>query len=274
MKGIMIAAASAALLALPFAAFAQTTHTVTIDAYVDGQPATAASASSASFPMTSWWGAANIGSGSGTYPLGTTGFNSPNPYEAVTSAMSTGGHYTTNETISGNGAGTTPVGKTCAATKPFVLVGYSMGSSLAAAAAAGPSAAQPNVTNLTSDQFMIVWNRHCITAPVNSNVPKNGATVTSAALTKLDWSDVSDPWGTVSYIYEASNSPALNADGSFVSPVFQSGALSASEIPTPGTPPGLYYFHEKAVDSVGNSSAWGQMNKVIVSNPVIVPLAI
>src|SRR5579872_215844 len=56
------------------------TVTVTIDKFIDGHMATAdaTSANGNSFPMASTWSATNIGSGSGTYALGPTGFNSAN----------------------------------------------------------------------------------------------------------------------------------------------------------------------------------------------------
>jgi hypothetical protein len=96
--------------------------------------------------------------------------------------------------------------------------------------------------------------------------PANNAVVTSAAFTVADWTDVTDPSSPVTYYYEVSNSPAINLDGSFVSPVYQSGALAVSSIATPGTPEGVYYWHVRAVDSVNNSSAWTTAWKVTVDN--------
>lgn len=86
--------------------------------------------------------------------------------------------------------------------------------------------------------------------------PADGSTLTSAALTDIDWTDVTDPSSPVTYYYQSSNSSATNPDGSFVTPIYNSGALSSSHIPASGTPNGLYYWHVRAVDNVGNSSAW------------------
>src|SRR3989344_1505074 len=45
--------------------------------------------------------------------------------------------------------------------EPYVLVGYSVGTTSAAAAAATVSTTTPSFTNLTSDQYVIVWNETC-----------------------------------------------------------------------------------------------------------------
>jgi hypothetical protein len=60
-------------------------------------------------------------------------------------------------------------------------------------------------------------------------------------------------------------------DGSFTSPVYQSGALSTSTIPTPGTPEGVYYWHVRAVDALGNSTTWTSPWKITIDNtaPVV-----
>ena len=93
--------------------------------------------------------------------------------------------------------------------------------------------------------------------PVPTHVsPADGSTVSSADLDKVDWSDVTDPSSPVSYYYQSSLSSATNPDGSFVTPAYTSGALSSSEIPTPGTPAGTYYWHVRAEDSAGNYSDW------------------
>lgn len=134
------------------------TVTVTIDKFIDGAMATAAKANSSAFPMASSWNATNIGSGSGTYALGPTGFNSPNAYEAVTADMTSGASYTTNEVTGGD-----VVGATCADGKPFALVGYTTGDTPEQAAAATPSATVPSFTNLQSNHYVIVWNQTCPT---------------------------------------------------------------------------------------------------------------
>jgi len=101
--------------------------------------------------------------------------------------------------------------------------------------------------------------------------PDNGAITTTAGLTHVDWTDGSDASGPVSYFYEVSNSPATNPDGSFVTTAYQSGALSASEIPTPNTPAGVYYWHVRAIDSQGNTSGWTDTWSFTIDNtaPVV-----
>ncbi|MFZ1075668.1 MAG: SdrD B-like domain-containing protein [Minisyncoccia bacterium] len=128
---------------------------VTIDKFLNGSMATAASASSTSFSMTATWNSTSTGEGTGSYALGPIGFNSPNPYEAVTVDMTPGASYTTSEN--------SPT--TCDAGNPFALVGYTAGATLAAAEQGTPTADAPNFTNLQSDEYVIVWNKTCIQAP-------------------------------------------------------------------------------------------------------------
>ena len=101
---------------------------------------------------------------------------------------------------------------------------------------------------------------------LSNSSPADGTFKTTAGLTSIDWSDATDPSGPVSYYYESSNSPATKGDGSFTSPVYQSGALSTSQISTAGTPEGVYYWHVKAVDALGNASAWTSPWQVTVDN--------
>lgn len=103
--------------------------------------------------------------------------------------------------------------------------------------------------------------------------PANGYSTTTAGLSMIDWTDVTDPFLPMTYIYQSSNSPSTNPDGSFVTPVYTSGPLSVSEIATAGTPEGTWYWHVKAVDSASNSSAWSTTWSVIVDNtPVVAPI--
>jgi hypothetical protein len=101
--------------------------------------------------------------------------------------------------------------------------------------------------------------------------PPDGSYRTTATQTLIDWSDVTDPSLPVSYIYQSSTSTATNIDGSFTTPAYTSGPLSVSQIATPGTPAGVYYWHVKAIDGAGNSSAWSSYWKITVDNtpPVI-----
>jgi len=141
------------------------TVTVTIDKYIDGVQATALTASSSSFGMSATWDAENIGAGTGTFALTPTGFNSANPYEAVTADMTSGASYSTNEIVDG-----TTVGATCASGTPFALTGYSVGDTLAAAASNTPTLTAPAFTGITSDKYVIVHNRACVEESVMPKV--------------------------------------------------------------------------------------------------------
>lgn len=96
--------------------------------------------------------------------------------------------------------------------------------------------------------------------------PSNGTYSTTANLTQITWHAASDPSTPVTYYYESSHSNATNKDGSFVSPVYQSGALANTSIATPGTPEGTYYWHVKACDAAGNCTAWTSPWEIIVDN--------
>lgn len=254
---LKIAALGAAVVAaaLPFAASAQSTATstvnVTIAKFVNGQQATASSTGSASFGVNANWTTTNIGSGSGTFSLGPTGFNTSSPYQAVTAQMNTGSSYGLSEATS------TTSGATCAGTSmpTFGLAGYSWGNSLAAAQAMTPTTTAPNLTNIQSNEFIIIWNRHCLAAPTPIS-PANGSATTTAGQQMVDWSDVSNAVGGITYVYQASNASTTNASGAFTTPIFTSGSLSSSTIATPNTPAGTYYWHVRAQDAAGNQSAW------------------
>lgn len=239
---------------------APSTVKVTIDKYVDGTMATASNSNSSSFPMTATWNAANIGAGSGAYTLGPTGSNSANPYEAVTTDMSSNASYSTSEDLSGP-----VVGADCTTGKPYMLAGYRTGDTIANAQTATLSTTTPSFTGMTSDKVVLVYNIQCIAAPVIST-PTNGATLTSAAFTMVDWNDVSDNATPTTYIYQASNASTTNTNGSFTAPVYTSAPLTNSQINTTGTPPGTYYLHVQAVDAHGNTSPWSSTVKVIIDN--------
>ena len=246
---------------LSFTTGAAANVTVTIDKFIDGHMATAASADSMSFPMASSWVTTNIASGSGTYALGPTGFNSPNAYEAVTSQMNSGSSYTTNEVTTGNNV----VGASCAANEPYALAGYSWGTSLANAEAMPPSMTAPSLTNITQNEYIIVWNQNCLAAPTLLT-PPNGTVTTTAGLTGTSWSAVTDQAGGITYVYQSSNSSAQNADGSFTTPAYTSGPLTATNEPTPDTPAGNYWWHVQAKDADGNLSPWSTVWTFTVKN--------
>ncbi len=136
-----------------YAGNASSTVTVTILKFVQGVMASAASANNADFPMTSTWDAENIGAGTGAYALSET---NTVPYQAVTTEMTKGADYETEELVNGD-----VVGAQCASEKPFALQGYTVGNTYAEALAATSSMAMPSFTNLQQDKFVIVWNRDC-----------------------------------------------------------------------------------------------------------------
>ena len=239
---------------------APSTVKVTIDKYIDGVMATASSSNSASFPMNATWDAANIGSGSGSYTLGPTGFNSQTPYEAVTADMSSNASYSTSEDLSG-----AVVGADCSTGDPYMLAGYKTGDTVADAQSATLSTTTPSFTGMTSDKVVLVYNTQCLAAPVIST-PTNGTTMTSANFTMVDWNDVSDNATPVTYTYQASNTSTTNPNGSFTAPVYTSAPLASSSINTSGTPQGTYYLHVQAMDADGNTSLWGPTSKVIIDN--------
>ncbi|HUD02465.1 MAG TPA: Ig-like domain-containing protein [Candidatus Paceibacterota bacterium] len=97
--------------------------------------------------------------------------------------------------------------------------------------------------------------------------PLTGVTLTTATWTEADWTDVTTQLpGGITYIYQSATDPSTNTDGLFTNPAYTSGPLTASQIPTPGTPPATYYWHVRAVDSAGNSSAWSVVQTVVVNN--------
>ncbi|MDR3643269.1 MAG: hypothetical protein P4L74_06630 [Candidatus Doudnabacteria bacterium] len=139
-----------ALTPAAFTLAAPATVNVTLVKYVDGQPATAQNTNSATFSMH-----VKYTGGEGDYLLGPVGVNTSNPYQIVETIPSDTNSYNTYENMYG------AVGPTCASNLPYVLAGYSWGDSLAAAAAATPSMTMPNFTNLSSDEYVVVWNTSC-----------------------------------------------------------------------------------------------------------------
>jgi hypothetical protein len=72
----------------------------------------------------------------------------------------------------------------------------------------------------------------------------------------IDWTDSTDPHGPVTYYYQSSLSNTTGAQNGFTSPIYTSGALTDSEIPTPNTPDGTYYWQSRACDALNNCSDW------------------
>lgn len=129
---------------------------VTIDKYIDGYAATTETAQGESFPMhASWNDPEGAGSGSGMYTLSST---SDPAYRAQTIEMQSGADYSTNENTEGS-----TVGATCDSGQPFELVGYTTGSTLSEAQEGTPTLTSPTFTDMTHDQYVIVWNATCDT---------------------------------------------------------------------------------------------------------------
>ncbi|MEI7539167.1 MAG: Ig-like domain-containing protein [Candidatus Saccharibacteria bacterium] len=106
-------------------------------------------------------------------------------------------------------------------------------------------------------------------APIGlaNSYPSNGAVMTTAGLTNIQWIGATDATSNpVVYYYESSMSSAINSDGSFKNVAYRSGALTTTKISTLGTPQGTYYWHVRAVDSAGNTTAWTSPWKVVVDN--------
>lgn len=139
---------------------------VTILKYLDGVAATATSANNSSFAVNANWNATNLGgAGSGQFNLSSTGYNgNPTPYQAMTAAMSSGSSYSVSEVQNGTLVGSScPTGNNTGA--KYTTRGYTYGDTLAAAQTAQISTTAPNLTNITTDKYIIIWNTTC-----NNNV--------------------------------------------------------------------------------------------------------
>src|SRR3989338_7076647 len=132
---------------------ATTTVKVTVEKFVNGTMATAASADNSDFPMYSTWDAENIGAGAGNYVLSET---NTTPYQAVTADMTMGADYSTKEKVNGS-----VVGAQCETGEPYALKGYTTGDTRAAAIAATPTMTEPSFTDLQTNKYVIVWNTDC-----------------------------------------------------------------------------------------------------------------
>ena len=123
--------------------------------FIDGVQATPANANNASFPMfTATYNA--------PFSLNPNGWNPATPdqpYEASTNQLSAGAQYTANEDLT-----TSLVGASCDGNHTYALVGYTTGSSLAAATSSEPSTEAPTVT-IDGDQYIVVWNHLCPPVP-------------------------------------------------------------------------------------------------------------
>jgi hypothetical protein len=132
---------------------------VTVVKYLDGKHADATSAQSNSFPMNASWSAAN-GSGTATFALGAAGVQTVNSYEAQSLEMTSGASYSVSEDTS-----TSAVGSSCSAGQFSQLLGYTTGDTLDKAITAARTTTAPALTNITSNQYVIVWNETCQAVP-------------------------------------------------------------------------------------------------------------
>ena len=129
---------------------------VTIHKYIDGIAATATTTGTPSFSMISTTTAANLNGGvesSGTYSLDSAG-----SYMAMTSEMDSGANYATNEIMNSTTA------MNCDADEPYMLTGYTWGTTMGAAAMMTPTTTAPSFMGLTEDMHVIVWNHDCSTS--------------------------------------------------------------------------------------------------------------
>jgi len=134
--------------------------TVTIQEYIDGELATGETANNTSFPMTaSWDDSGGIGSGSGSYDL-----SIDNSYTAETAQMQVGADYSTSQLLDGD-----VVSMSCDEGHPYKFIGYSTGSSVAAAASADIMSTAPAFVNLEGDHYVIVWSESC-----DDDIPQAG----------------------------------------------------------------------------------------------------
>lgn len=102
-------------------------------------------------------------------------------------------------------------------------------------------------------------------------LPLHNSFLRTENLTKVDWTNVDDPSSPVTYQYQA-----FSDENYTVNRWGPSDWLGISEIPTPGTPEGVYYVRVRAKDTAGNISDWsngeGNPHKITVDNtPPTIP---
>ncbi|MFH2118639.1 MAG: Ig-like domain-containing protein [Candidatus Paceibacterota bacterium] len=72
----------------------------------------------------------------------------------------------------------------------------------------------------------------------------------------LDWSNVTDPSGPVTYYYQSSYGSAVGANNALSSVIYKSNVLGSSEIDASGSADNRYYWQAQACDAAGNCSNW------------------
>ena len=129
--------------------------------YLDGVHATAENANSAVFPMETTFNASNIGSYENVpFTLDSNGWYGDPAYEASFSNAVAGSSYSDWEVTGGN-----VVGDSCESGQPYALVGYTTGVTLEESTKATPILTVPSFPNLTSNEYVIVWNKTCPPIP-------------------------------------------------------------------------------------------------------------
>jgi hypothetical protein len=121
--------------------------------FIDGVQALASTTGSLAFPMISSSTAANLNGGAES--VMSWNLDLANGYSTSTASMNTGANYALSEVLSGAN-----VGASCSTT-PYSLVGYSYGDTLGSAILASTTTSSPNLTGITSDKYVIVWNHDC-----------------------------------------------------------------------------------------------------------------
>ncbi len=221
---------------------------VTVSKFVNGEMATASSSQSLGFPVDAEWNAENIGNGIGEFILGPNGFNSPNPYQAITSDMSPGASYTAHERLDQDN-----VALDCTTNKPYRLVGYTTGATMEDAAGATPSMTVPAFTNMTGDQNIIIWNASCsptstTTGQIGGDVTGNNGVLTVTSITPVQTTATADGtyehgWKYIFHITVPTNEPKLamkfadwfNASASTTLPVANNMRISSAQASSTAT---------------------------------------
>jgi hypothetical protein len=97
--------------------------------------------------------------------------------------------------------------------------------------------------------------------------PGNNSTITSGSQWDLnplmDWSYSLDGSG-ITYTYESSLEESTNPDGSLTNPIYVSTTITGTQLPAPGTPDGVYFWHVQAHIN-GQNSPWSDTWKFTVN---------
>jgi hypothetical protein len=94
--------------------------------------------------------------------------------------------------------------------------------------------------------------------------PADGAVIRPSDST-LNWNDVTDPNGPVTYNYQSSYSDAVNSrDNGFTSPIYHASTGTTSQIDATHSATHVYYWQVQACVGVGNCSNWSGPWKVTI----------